>query len=471
MIENPPIHDFPNAQGAVALDAVVVQTRLPKVFIALCTRDWQVESHTSESVRIIANTCKCEVVVRYMMNDGVARSRNNLAAMFLESDCTHLFFLDNDIIIEPWQFQKLLDADKDLVCALYPKKQGALAWVINHLSMNETPDKFGRMRVKHAGTGAWLLERKALEKHIAKRPEIKYVESGLTRWDVFPMHAVNGEYLSEDWFFCNRWIEDGFEIWVDTTCQLRHIGKIIYPLQFTLSDEEVVDIIQNRYGIWPDVIRSFIASGERSPGLWGGHRHQFVRLWPKDFPVGDLHQGDVLAGCYDFPPFVEMSAKEAPPPPVIIDLGADCGALVRWAQKRWVGVTIHAYEENPEKLKWLETTADGLRNAGTLSTITTSGQIPSGADWSALPKATVLKIDLPGREREVIEALMFSKRMPEFDAVLIRYTDEMTAFFVKTMVEQTHVLHCYQRNRDGRGLMKFMRRELVPEIKADTPNA
>jgi hypothetical protein len=81
----------------------------------------------------------------------------------------------------------------------------------------------------------------------------------------------------------------------------------------------------------------------------------------------------------------------------------------------------------------------------------------------------VLKIDLPGREREIIEALMFAKRMPEFDAVLIRYTDELGAFFVKTMVEQTHVLHCYQRNHDGRGLMKFMRRELVPEIKAATP--
>lgn len=395
-----------------------------------------------------------------MMNDGVARSRNNLAADALETDCTHIFFLDNDIIPEPWQLDRLLDADKDLICALYPKKQGVLEWVVNYIQ-GEKPDAEGRMKVRHAGTGAWLLKLDALRAHIAKHPEMEYTgdpSPTSRRWDLFPMHAEKGRYLSEDWAFCERWIADGGEIWVDTKCQMRHIGKIVYPLQFTLSDDDMVDLMYHRYGIWPDQVRSFMGSGNKSPGLMGGHREKRVRLWPENIPVGDLHQGDVLAGCYDIPAIADLHES-----PTIIDLGADCGGFIRWAQKRWNGPTIHAYEARPETFGHLGIAVDGLRNAGSKATIHLSGDALTGAEAiAALPKATFIKIDLPGREREIIDALHFAKRLPEFDAIVIKYSDELQSFFVKTIILQTHALHCLQRYGDGMGIMKFIRRELVP---------
>lgn len=453
----PPSHDFVNAESATPLAPIAIPSRLPKVFVALCSRDWQVESHTAESVRQFGNRCKCEIEVKYMMNDGVARSRNNLVADAIApgSDVTHILFLDNDIIPEPWHLDRLLAADKPLIGALYPKKQATLEWVMN-TGEGSKIDAEGRMKVKHLGTGFWLLRVAELRQHIEKHPEIKYggdPHPGAIRWDVFPMHAKDGRYLSEDWAFCERWNADGFEVWVDTKCQLRHIGKIVYPLQFTLSDEDMVDLAFHRYGIAHDLVRTFFASGTKPMGLMGGHREKPVRLWPADFKIPDLHQSDVLGGCYDFPG--ELDEEKAP---TIIDLGADCGAFVRWAQKRWNGPTIHAYESRPDSLTMLQETAKGLHEAGSKATINVAALNEA---FGELPKATILKIDLPGRERDVITAFQYANRLNEFEAIAIRYQDERAAFLLKVLLEQTHVCHCVQRITGDVGIMKFVRRDLT----------
>ncbi len=44
--------------------------------------------------------------------------------MFLKNtDCTHLMFIDADMYFEADAVGRLLDADRDIVCALYPKKE------------------------------------------------------------------------------------------------------------------------------------------------------------------------------------------------------------------------------------------------------------------------------------------------------------------------------------------------------------
>jgi hypothetical protein len=38
-------------------------------------------------------------------------------------------------------------------------------------------------------------------------------------------------YLSEDWFFCERALRLGYEIFADTRVVLKHVGEAIYPLK------------------------------------------------------------------------------------------------------------------------------------------------------------------------------------------------------------------------------------------------
>ena len=52
----------------------------------------------------------------------VSRGRNICATVFLKSDCTHLMFIDSDIIFNPSDVLKLIEHNKEIITGLYPVK-------------------------------------------------------------------------------------------------------------------------------------------------------------------------------------------------------------------------------------------------------------------------------------------------------------------------------------------------------------
>ena len=60
-----------------------------------------------------------------MFNESlIQRGRNALAHGFLEKeDATHLMFIDADIRWNPADIVKMIEADKDILCGIYPKKE------------------------------------------------------------------------------------------------------------------------------------------------------------------------------------------------------------------------------------------------------------------------------------------------------------------------------------------------------------
>jgi len=52
----------------------------------------------------------------------IPRARNAAAAHFLDSDCSHLLFIDSDIEFEPESVAKLLRHNKEVIAGVYPKK-------------------------------------------------------------------------------------------------------------------------------------------------------------------------------------------------------------------------------------------------------------------------------------------------------------------------------------------------------------
>jgi hypothetical protein len=410
-----------------------------------------VEHYTSECVRHFGRQCKAEIVVGYMANDGVARSRNNLAAHFLESDCTHLLFIDNDIIAAPRHLDRLLEANKDIVAGLYPKKQVKLDWVANYTG--EKPDSDGLLRVRHAGTGFILIKRGVFEKMAKDLPEIGYggdPSPESKRWDFFPMHAKDGVYKSEDWYFCEMAQKCGFDVWIDTKIQLRHVGKIVYPLQFTMSDEDFVDLCFHRYGITQDLIRTFIGSGMKDPGLMGGHTERFVRLWPKEYPCSDLHQGAELTGLYDIPEFEKTTR-----PPKIVDIGADLGAFAIWAAKRWEDCTITSFEGDAEKARHLDFTATQIRGKYPKVKIQTVPE--KGRGNSNFGGPTFLKIDQDGFEQEILQSIPLA----DVEYIVIRYHNETVPMLCDLVLTQTHFRHCHQQMARGGGVLKYISKKLT----------
>ena len=114
----------------------------------------------------------------------VSRARNAAVAHFLEDEeNTHLLFIDSDIIFEPEDVYRLIQADKDVVAGMYPKKY--IVW--DRLKKNPDAERVdfpigGEIKVteddyiesNYLPTGFLMIKREAILKLIAEHPELKY---------------------------------------------------------------------------------------------------------------------------------------------------------------------------------------------------------------------------------------------------------------------------------------------------------
>jgi hypothetical protein len=167
-----------------------------------------------------------------MVNESlITRGRNNLAAKMLHnSGSTHLMFIDSDIRFDPEGIFKLIDADKDLIAGLYPVKGYPIRYVVN--GMPEPVMEGNLEEVRHIGTGFMMIKRTVLEQMIAKFPEKKFRDSiGVGKQYEPFMFALfetsldaNGDYMSEDWFFCDVWRAMGGKVFAHKEIILNHTG-------------------------------------------------------------------------------------------------------------------------------------------------------------------------------------------------------------------------------------------------------
>lgn len=199
----------------------------------------------------------CEIELHTGQGDGVARTRNALTADFLKTDCTHMLMIDCDLIFSPEHVGRIVEHDMDVVGGFYPKKQeGPLEWVINTFPGPIERRGDDLHKVAYIGTGFLCIKRRVFEKMIEAYPFIAYGADWGTRetqHDLWPMSVYCAEcgaaagpqcthdpksrrYLSEDWYFCQRWMDLGGEVFGDTRIVLRHIGPAIFPLETQVEE-------------------------------------------------------------------------------------------------------------------------------------------------------------------------------------------------------------------------------------------
>lgn len=197
----------------------------------------------------------------------VTRARNVLLAYFLNSDYTHLLYIDADIEFQVEDVLKLYAADKDVVVGAYPKK--GVAWQRIKESITNDPAKEmtdkdiasfgsdyavnfkfvdkeaksiavenGLVKLHDAGTGFMMIKREAILKLIKAFPEIKYnndvninnndlSDKFYALFDTM-IDPIDKRYLSEDYTFCRRWQEIGGDIWLDPSISLNHYGHFCF---------------------------------------------------------------------------------------------------------------------------------------------------------------------------------------------------------------------------------------------------
>lgn len=198
----------------------------------------------------------------------VQRARNYLTDSFLRSGCTHLMFIDADIIFNPRDVMAMLaisdpNSEYKVLCALYPKKElhwgrvkkaveekvelqkdDDLAYFASGFAFNLLPGTTEikmtePTKVMEGATGFMLIQRSVLEEFAEAYPETKYRPDHQSSEYFNSKREINAffdceideeskRYLSEDYYFSKKVRQMGLDVWICPWIQLAHIGTYTF---------------------------------------------------------------------------------------------------------------------------------------------------------------------------------------------------------------------------------------------------
>jgi len=160
----------------------------------------------------------------------ICRARDLLAAQFLDTGCDTLIFIDGDVGFLRKDLELLLASPYPLSSGLYQRKNGSGEWVCFPQPDQGVPDAQHPQlrRVARAGTGFLRIDRTVFEKLIAGSHVGNYPAGERQVHQFFPTGVYQGEFLSEDYYFCELAARAGFGVYVDTRIKLRHVGRHVY---------------------------------------------------------------------------------------------------------------------------------------------------------------------------------------------------------------------------------------------------
>lgn len=141
-----------------------------------------------------------------------SENRNWIATQAVNNGSTHLFFVDDDMILPPDTLDRLLDHNKDIVGAVYNTKYEVQAPVIEYLDEKSDMEIF---KCGAIGTGCLLIKTEVFK----KVPQI---------WFNYEWNPNGSVRMSHDWYFCHKARQFGYEIFADPLLQVKHIGQKIF---------------------------------------------------------------------------------------------------------------------------------------------------------------------------------------------------------------------------------------------------
>jgi len=240
----------------------------PKIFLGTPMYGGQCYGHYAQSVfklQLALNERQWGLNYSFMFNESlINRARNAIARLFLKGDSTHLLFIDADICFEAQDIAAMIEADVDVICGLYPKKEinwqsvaGAMqrnvpieqlknhtgSFVVNLMggASSITIPQNKPFEIMAGGTGCMLIKRHVFEKLAEVTPtytnDVLDLSGNLTNEKIHNFFNVSicpesNRLLSEDYHFCIEWQKIGGKVHAAPWAKLSHIGT--YPFEGAL---------------------------------------------------------------------------------------------------------------------------------------------------------------------------------------------------------------------------------------------
>jgi hypothetical protein len=149
---------------------------------------------------------------------------------FLESDCTHLLFIDSDIGFESHAIAGLVQIGVPFVAGVYRKREPKVRFTATPYEPQEFLGPL--MRAERVATGFMCLERRVLEEMASRVHTCKIGSTGEVPM-VFRTDTKTGKsFVGEDYCFCddyNKLYEEGIfdqPIWIYPDITFNHDGYV-----------------------------------------------------------------------------------------------------------------------------------------------------------------------------------------------------------------------------------------------------
>jgi hypothetical protein len=169
-------------------------------------------------------------------------------------------FIDADIRWNPADIVPMIDADKDIICGIYPKKEinwhGVEQAVKDGVPVDQLKTRTGSLVVNlvdyagtvtvpahepveiwNGGTGFMLIKREVLEDLATKMPsyinDVTFLSGEIKQDKIVEFFACAiekgvGRLLSEDYYFCQEARRHGYKIHAAPWVVLGHFGSYLF---------------------------------------------------------------------------------------------------------------------------------------------------------------------------------------------------------------------------------------------------
>jgi hypothetical protein len=209
----------------------------PTLFIATPCLDGNVSAHyTASLVRTMSalqqRGWRSPQIDFEIGNSLIADARNKLVSRFLASDCSDLVFIDSDLSWSPEDLLRLASYDVPFAAGVYQRKSRTKVDFAVKFGAAIGLDAQRLIAVERVGTGFMRLRRDCLEKMVAAHAPLRLRnparEDDRHFYALFDTAIVDGQFIGEDFTFCDRWRAIGGQVLIDPTMNFGHHGAAAY---------------------------------------------------------------------------------------------------------------------------------------------------------------------------------------------------------------------------------------------------
>lgn len=180
-----------------------------------------IKTFTVASIVHILGTMKIPVYFSLPVHTYIHEARRICVEEARQTGCSHLFFLDSDMLVCGDVIMKLAEHNKMVVGALYNEKKMPPVHTVKVMENGKleikNTDNLPRQIFKcyAVATGCMLIDMRVFDKLEKPWFFYNYFEDGRIDY-------------GEDVWFCDRVQKAGFDVWCDPTIDIRHIGDFAY---------------------------------------------------------------------------------------------------------------------------------------------------------------------------------------------------------------------------------------------------